>query len=204
MTRRHRQLRASVLAVAVALLVGCTAQTPGNPTGSVGQETPTPRDASVSPIGVEGVADCATLPTTPAQDAAERLPDIQLPCLTSKHDVNVSELRGHPVVVNLWATWCGPCRKEMPVLQEASERYGADVTFLGVDTRDEPVAAASFIEEVGVTYPQLVDLDGQLLAYTRVPGLPVTLVLDPSGTVAARHVGPLDEDRLDALLQRFE
>lgn len=58
-----------------------------------------------------------------------------------------------PVLVNLWATWCGPCREEMPRLQAAYERFGDRVAFVGVDTQDDPQAAGEFLDEVGLTWP---------------------------------------------------
>jgi thiol-disulfide isomerase/thioredoxin len=75
------------------------------------------------------------------------------PCLTAGPVVNPARLGGRPVVVNLWATWCEPCRKEMPILQAADERSGARVQFLGVNTKERPEWAAEFLQEVKVTYP---------------------------------------------------
>jgi thiol-disulfide isomerase/thioredoxin len=132
--------------------------------------------------------------------AADRLPSLRLPCLIPGPDVDLAALRGRPVLVNLWASWCGPCRDEMPVLQAAHERYGGQVQFVGVDTKDAAGHAAAFLVELGVTYPQLVDLDGQLLGHLRVPGLPVTVVLAADGTVAAKHVGELDAESVEDLL----
>jgi thiol-disulfide isomerase/thioredoxin len=104
------------------------------------------------------------------------------------------------MVVNLWATWCQPCREEMPMLQAAQKRYGARVQFIGVNTKDQPEWAAEFLHDVRVTYPQVVDFDGQLLASVRSPGLPVTLVLDGQGAVAGRKIGRISEERLTELV----
>ena len=105
-------------------------------------------------------------------------------------------LRGRPTVVNLWATWCLPCQREMPILQRVHERFGEQVRFLGVDTRDDAAAAVEFLRAIGVTYPQTVDPDGDLLHQLRIPGLPVTVVLDRHGRVAHRKVGPIKEPEL--------
>ncbi len=157
-----------------------------------------PAARSVQPVQAEGVHPCTRLLTRAADSSnlGERLPELSLPCLISGPSITLSELRDRPVVINLWATWCGPCREEMPILQDAFEQYGGKVSFVGVDTRDDPRAAAALLTEVGVTYPQLVDVDGQLLAHLRVPGLPVTVVLDDDGTVVDRQVGPVTPDRL--------
>lgn len=155
----------------------------------------------VKPVRVPGLESCASLPTSAASEiGAERLPDLSLPCLTDGPAINISDFDGRPVVVNLWATWCGPCREEMPVLQDAHERYAGEVSFVGVNTKDSPDGAGAFLQEVGVTYPQLVDVDGQLLDRLGIPGLPVTVVLDERGRVATRHVGPLTHETLRELV----
>ncbi len=79
----------------------------------------------------------------------------------------------------------------MPQLQAAYERFDDRVAFFGVDTQDYPEAAGEFLEEVGVTYPQLADPDAELLGFTRIPGLPVTLLLDADGVIVNRHIGEL-------------
>ena len=132
--------------------------------------------------------------------AAQRLLDVDLPCLTAGPAVNPAGLGGRPVVVNLWATWCEPCRTEMPILQAAHDRYGARVQFLGVNTKDRPEWAAEFLQEVKVTYPQVVDSDGTLLNSLRLPGLPVTVVVDARGGIAGRQIGQISEQRLTDLV----
>ncbi len=86
-------------------------------------------------------------------------------------------------------------------MQQARTRYGDRVAFLGVDTKDDPRRAGAFLQEVGVTYPQVVDIDGELLSYTRTPGLPVTIVLEADGQVSGRHVGQLTKERLSELVE---
>jgi cytochrome c biogenesis protein CcmG/thiol:disulfide interchange protein DsbE len=161
-----------------------------------------------SPVAVEGLASCGQVEQQPLPAAADskrvevgqRLPALSLPCLTPGPDVDLATLGGRPVLINLWASWCDPCLREMPLLQQAYADYGDEVEFIGVDTKDRAEAAAAFLDTVDVTYPQVVDLDGTLLRSTGVPGLPVTLVLDAEGRVAGRHVGELDEAGLAELL----
>ena len=151
---------------------------------------------------VANVASCDVLAQQPPQagTTADRLPPLQLPCLTPGPDIDLSALRGRPVVVNLWATWCGPCREEMPLLQSSYEQYGSTVQFLGVDTQDATGPAAELLTEIGVTYPQVVDLDGALLDHLRVPGLPVTVILHADGRVAGKHIGELTQASIEDLL----
>jgi cytochrome c biogenesis protein CcmG/thiol:disulfide interchange protein DsbE len=107
----------------------------------------------VKPVRVAGLESCATLPTSAASETGgERLPDLSLPCLTDGPAIDLSKLGGRPVVVNLWATWCGPCREEIPVLQDGYERYAGKVSFVGVDTKDSPEGAGGFLRDVGVSY----------------------------------------------------
>lgn len=193
---------AAILAIAVMTAAACGAGDSGSAVGDQDAASAGARNAATLPVVAKDVESCARLPTQQpdAQKNGERLPRRTLPCLVAGPAVDLSELRGRPVVINLWATWCRPCRDEMPVLQDAQRRYGNRVEFLGVNTKDDPTRAGPWLQELGITYPQVVDFDGDLLAYTRVPGLPVTLILHSDGRIAGRHVGALDRKQLDALL----
>lgn len=130
----------------------------------------------------------------------ETLPALTLPCLVPGDDVSLDGLGARPVLVNLWASWCGPCREEMPSLQEAHERAGDQVGFLGVDTRDTPSAAASLLGDLSVTYAHVVDQEGQLLTRLGAPGLPVTLAVASDGRVLDRQIGQASPERIDELV----
>ena len=162
--------RVAVLTLLVLLLSSCSLG--GADTDSVQKgEGSRPTAQPVSPVRVRGLESCAKLPASAASEiGGERLPDLSLPCLTGGPAINISEFGGQPMVVNLWATWCGPCREEMPVLQGAYERYAGEVSFVGVSTKDNSEAAGAFLQDVGVAYPQIVDVDGQLLDHLRIPG----------------------------------
>lgn len=198
----------TTLTLTVLLLAGCGASTDpesdGRPAASGDDaDQPTTTDQPThTAVAVSGVASCDVLVQAPTSEdaAADRLPALRLPCLTPGPDVDLSALRGRPVLVNLWATWCEPCREEMPLLQSNYLRYGADVQFVGVDTMDQGAAAAQFLLEVGVTYPQVVDTDGAVLNHVRVPGLPVTVVLDADGRIVGKHIGELTQASIDDLL----
>lgn len=194
MLRPGLRLRgASLLAVAAMSLAGC---------GSAGGASVTASAPQSSAPEIPGLASCADLPTQdpPNDSVTDRLTPLQLPCLTSGPTIDLSTLGGGPVLINLWASWCGPCREEMPVLQAAHESYGDQVAFLGVNTEDTTEAAASFLIDIGVTYPQVVDVDGDLLANLGPPGLPVTVVLGSDGRVAGTYIGQLDTQGIADLL----
>lgn len=194
---------ASRAAVTVPLILAITAGCAGQPAPTTAPEPGARSSGDYQPVEAAGVDSCAELPTGPASAGeGDRLPELELPCLVPGPAVNLAELGGKPVLLNLWATWCGPCREEMPILQDAHTKHGDKIAFLGVDTKDNPERAASFLQEVGVTYAQLVDLDGQLLSqHLRVPGLPVTVVIDADGDVVKKHVGPFTEESLEELVR---
>jgi thiol-disulfide isomerase/thioredoxin len=103
------------------------------------------------------------------------------------------ELRGTPVLANVWASWCGPCRAEAPHLAAAHEEFGDRVQFLGVDILDEREAARRFMREYGWTYPSVYDLPGAIRDGLGLLGQPVTLFYDASGKLVTTWTGPLDE-----------
>ena len=111
------------------------------------------------------------------------------------------DYRGRPLVVNFWATWCGPCRREQPVLTQADRAAGEDgAVFVGINYRDDPAAARQYLEEFDVAYPSLEDPAGSLAYDFEVPFLPATIFIDADGQLRYRVVGALDEQRLEQIL----
>lgn len=139
-------------------------------------------------------------------DRQDRGKPVQLagPTLT-KQRVDVADLRGDVVVVNVWGSWCAPCRTEAPVLADMATRFAdRDVAFLGVNVKDNTAAAQAFEAKFAIPYPSIADPNGTaLLSLTNiVPAsvVPVTLVLDRQGRVAARVLGAVQESTLRTLL----
>jgi cytochrome c biogenesis protein CcmG/thiol:disulfide interchange protein DsbE len=174
--------------VIAALLAGCATRPHGAESEATGEEPAPPAPA------------CEQLPAKSAATGADALPALTLPCLGPGPDVSLDRLTGRPTLVNLWATWCEPCREEMPLLQEAYTRHGQQVRFLGIDVQDDPEAARWFLDEFGIEYPHAVDSDGALLRALGMRGLPVTLVQDEEGRVIGRQVGQLTAENLQQLI----
>lgn len=110
-------------------------------------------------------------------------------------------LRGKPVIVNIWASWCSPCRTETPLLEDAWEAHGDEVVILGVDSKDSPSGAVGFMEEFSVTYPNIFDSSGEIRSRLGLRGFPTTYVFDAEGTLRTTVVGALTEQRLASILE---
>ena len=110
----------------------------------------------------------------------------------------VSGLRGQPVVVNVWASWCGPCRVEAPLLDRAADAYRGEVVFLGVASKDERGGAAAFIRRYGIDYPNLFDRNGSVRDYLGLRGYPTTYFFDRDGKLIAADAGGVTEQKLAA------
>ena len=113
-----------------------------------------------------------------------------------RFDEAVRALRGKPVVVNFWATWCGPCEKEMPRLVRAANTYAGRVHFLGVDVQDSAASAAEFIRRYDIPFRSLSDPDGEIRTAQRLVGLPETQFYGADGELAFLNRGEITEDEL--------
>lgn len=128
-------------------------------------------------------------------------PELVLPCLGGGADVDVrSAPPGRPTVVNVWGSWCAPCREEVPALVAFHEKAGDQVGVVGVLTQDTQVNGLAFSRDFGIGYPNVVDDDGTIMRLF-APGPPVTLFLEPDGRIAHREVGKFDSlGELEALV----
>lgn len=112
-------------------------------------------------------------------------------------------LRGRPVVVNVWASWCAPCRAEMPLLERAAKSFAGRVQFLGVASKDDAGPAESFLRDVGVTYPNVLDVTGGIRRALGMRAFPTTYVFDARGRQVTAVVGGISESRLAAQLDEL-
>lgn len=118
--------------------------------------------------------------------------------------VSLHDFAGQPVVINFWATWCAPCRIEMPELQNAYDTYqDQDLVILAVNAQEEEQHVREFFAELGLTFPALLDSDGQVGGAYGAFGLPSTYFVNRSGEVTAVHRGILSEDQIEVYLAQI-
>ncbi|MFQ5942598.1 MAG: peroxiredoxin family protein [Anaerolineales bacterium] len=151
--------------------------------------------AAPSVSAVADPADLAALKVAPTQGALA--PDFSLLNLEGE-PVTLSELRGHPLMINLWATWCAPCRIEMPHIQDRFERYaGEGFLVLAVDF-DEPAGLVEeFRDEFGLTFDILLDPGAEVQELYRNRSYPSTFFVDENGVIQVQHIGVMTEGQLD-------
>lgn len=183
MSRPPRPWLVVTAAAAVAMTAGCTAK------------TATSTAAAASPF-----ADCAALTST-ASPAAAELPAVELACFTGGAAVRLSELR-RPAVLNVWGSWCEPCRAELPLVQRLAERSEGRLTVLGVDTRDSRDAAASFGVDQKISFPMLFDPGQTFLGRLGRANVPLTVFVNAAGKTHV-EVQPLDPDTVTATVRQY-
>ena len=149
--------------------------------------------ASSSPTPAANATAAPGLPT-----AVNELPTTDVAGFNALMD----ELVGTPVVVNVWASWCEPCKAETPLLVRAAEDH-PEVQFLGVDVKDSRGGATSFLGTFGVTYPSLFDPPGAIQTELGMLGPPATFFYDASGRQVFRSLGLLSQEALDAGLAQI-
>jgi len=123
-------------------------------------------------------------------------PEFSMPLLGGGN-FDLSAHRGNPIVINFWASWCPPCRRESPALERTWRAYaGKGVQFVGVDIQDSPEDARAYLSEFDLTFPNGMDRDGKITIDYGVIGLPVTFFIGAEGIVEGRWVGALPEGKL--------
>ena len=116
--------------------------------------------------------------------------------------LSLSQFRGHPVVVNYWATWCPPCREEMPLFQRRHEKY-SDLVILAVDGGEDAGTVAKFVNQLNLTFPVLLDPEYKVESLLGILGYPTTLFIDSDGIIRAKQIGQLNDRLLDEYLNKI-
>lgn len=117
--------------------------------------------------------------------------------------LSLAAYRGHPLIVNFWASWCPPCRKEMPALQAIARRYAGRIDFVGIDTNDQRASARAFLVKTGVSYPVGFDPSAAVAARYGVFGLPTTYFIGANGALLGREIGGFTGPKLLALIHQL-
>ena len=194
------RLRLIAFVGALVAVTGCT--------GSSGEVQPgptfSPNPAHEKLVRQAGLDPC---PHSSATAVSGGLPDVTLPCLGDGPSVHLAGLVGKPTLVNIWATWCGPCLKETRYLSAVYDALRPRVRFLGVDTEEQSTASAlSFAPHVRppMHYPSVVDDDRKVLTVLGTTAVPMSLFVDASGRVVHRTFGPYrDASTLRADISRY-
>jgi thiol-disulfide isomerase/thioredoxin len=173
---RPAMKRSSTAAVLLltATLCGCTARSAAAPAAS--------EPAS-------SLAACPEQTGTPATGAT-RLPSLTFDC-PGGGSLDLGQAPGVPTVINLWGSWCGPCREELPLMQQFAEAAAGQVRVMGVVSKDGRPQAESFAADAGVTFPSAFDGEGELMTDLGLHGLPYTYFLDADGALVYTQVGPV-------------
>jgi thiol-disulfide isomerase/thioredoxin len=117
-------------------------------------------------------------------------------------EIALDDFRGTPVFLNFWASWCGPCKEEMPDLQAFKERTPG-VQVIGLAVNDDPSDSRSFAQEVGVDFPLAIDRNGSIAGKYSATGLPVTVIIDAEGKIASTWFGLISAQQLDEFAEQL-
>lgn len=134
-------------------------------------------------------------------DVDQPAPDFTLKTLDGRQ-VRLSDFKGHPVLINFWATWCGPCVEEMPNLEKSYQEHAGEFTILAVNASETPEQIQDFIKNMGLTFDILLDPDNKVQSLYRLRGYPTSFFVDADGVIRVHQIGPLSETQLKTYLQK--
>ena len=154
------------IAVAVLLLAGCS-----SPSEKIAGQ----------------VISCESISSSTTENS------VVLDCLDGGAGASIDSIKG-PAIINVWGSWCGPCKEEMPILRSFYEKTEGKLALIGVDVEEASIEdGRKFVENYGITWPNLYDVDGQSRAYFGM-GVPVTWFIAADGSVAYKHIGVLKSE----------
>jgi len=146
------------------------------------------------------IGDLLDSPDSPSNfEKGAPAPDFELVSLSGE-SIRLSDLRGQIVLINFWATWCGPCEVEMPTLQARFEQYAADLVILAVNPQDSRADMLAYVGDLGLTFEVLMDTDNAVFRKYFVSGFPSSYLVDREGILRVQHVGLMTADQFDHYL----
>ena len=110
--------------------------------------------------------------------------------------VKLSQFKGKPVLINFWASWCEPCKAEMPLIQRYADRHPHDLVVIGLDAEETPVIVQSFVASMGIKFIIALDQQGAVSDLYRVDGYPTSIFIDSNGRIQAEQIGSLSDDSM--------
>ena len=154
----------------------------------------------VSPLKVSDLSlEAAPLPV-PSLDAPA--PNFELLSLTGEA-IQLEAYRGKPVLLNFWATWCAPCRLEMPAFQRRYAEHAGELAVIAVNNAEAPADVQAFVTEMGLTFDILLDPAAEIQRLYQVRGYPTSFLIDAAGVIRVQHIGLMTEKQLDGYLQEI-
>ena len=129
-------------------------------------------------------------------------PKFELDNLDGKSN-QLEDFRGKPILLNFWATWCAPCRLEMPIIQRSYLNNAGELAVIAINNAEDPEDVQAFIDELDLTFEVLLDPEEEAQRLYQVRGYPTTFFIDRDGVIRAQHIGLMTEDQLDDFLQEF-
>ncbi|MDI3547334.1 MAG: hypothetical protein PWR10_986 [Halanaerobiales bacterium] len=132
-------------------------------------------------------------------NVGQKAPDFTLKTLKGE-SVSLSNLKGKKVFLNFWASWCPPCRSEMPAIQKLYSNHD-DIAVLGINLREEKGTVAEFMMLNGYTFPVVLDLNAEVATKYLVRGIPTTYILNKEGVIMAKHTGPLTYEQMLEMME---
>lgn len=130
-------------------------------------------------------------------------PEFQLPRIGPGEQMSLASLQGKPVVMNFWASWCGPCKMEHPVLEWGARTFASQVQFVGVVFEDTEVNAQAYLSRHGSSFPQLLDPTGSTAVDYGAAGVPETYFIDGNGVIRHKHIGPINPKQLQEQIAKL-
>lgn len=210
--RTKGQSLAVVLVSAMVALSACASsetagelvnQPTANPSKTQTQQGELERDPALLALMAEVNLNPCPTPVSNPDAAIPGLPDQVFDCLGDTSAISLAEVRGTPMVVNVWASWCPPCIKELPLLEKVSRELKGEVDFIGINIQDDSTKALQLMQDFGITYPSVIDQSGDTRAPLTIPGPPVTYFVTSDGVISGRWDGAIpNEKTFNSLLQK--